>query len=545
MRDPEPYQVVARRFRPKSFSEVVGQDAILQTLASALDSGRIPHAFLFSGSRGVGKTTSARILARALNCARGPSANPCGECQPCRAILAGSNPDVIEIDAASHNMVDDIRELRDRVAFASMGSRYKVYILDEAHMLTRSAFNALLKTLEEPPPNVVFVLATTELHKVPETIRSRCQVLLFRRVSDAEIKQRLTRICELEGVAIDAAILDAIVADCRGGMRDAETALERVLPLAKARGTGFDLAAFRALFDRIGPDAALAAVESLLRGEARAALHFAAEVVRAGADEREVLGDLVELLRAILLLKLDGPDSGLVTQPGVLRDRLVALAQGADTARLDAMLQAGLNGRERIRRLEDRRVVLELALLRMAQAGTLPTLADLLASARTGGLRADAPAGGAPAQPAAAAVAPAGPAAGSGDLRARLLQRLQQDRPLLAATIELSELAGPDAAGVVTLRILTDKKMHHDRLAAEPLRKELEKRIAEVAGREVKLVVATAAAAAAAPPVATPAAPAGAGGAAAAPRTEPSERVRRLAERFDGKIVEVNDRPPN
>ena len=173
------YQVLARRFRPKTFDEVVGQDAILSSLESALGSQRVPHAFLFSGSRGVGKTTLARILARCLNCEVGISKDPCGSCGACRSILDGANSDVVEIDAASHNLVDDIRELRDRVGFASMGSRYKVYILDEVHMLTRSAFNAFLKTLEEPPPRVVFILATTEQHKVPETIQSRCQVLLF------------------------------------------------------------------------------------------------------------------------------------------------------------------------------------------------------------------------------------------------------------------------------------------------------------------------------------------------------------------------------
>ena len=185
-----PYQVVARRFRPKAFGEMVGQDAIQSTLRAELAGGRVPHAFLFAGSRGVGKTTTARILARCLNCEKGPTVEPCGTCSLCVSILDGSNPDVIEVDAASHNGVDDVRALRDRVAFAAMRSRYKVYILDEAHMLSKGAWNALLKTLEEPPPGVVFVLATTELHKVPDTIRSRCQVLHFRRIGDTDIKTR-------------------------------------------------------------------------------------------------------------------------------------------------------------------------------------------------------------------------------------------------------------------------------------------------------------------------------------------------------------------
>src|SRR5690606_22978840 len=201
------YQVVARRFRPRTFAEVVGQDEVLHSLRHTIVSGRIPHAFLFAGSRGVGKTTLARILARCLNCAQGPTPDPCGECEPCRSILEERNADFVEIDAASHNGVDDIRELRERVGFASMGSRYKVYLLDEAHMLSKPAWNAFLKTLEEPPPNVVFIMATTELAKVPDTIRSRCRLETFRQVSEADIAARLQRICQSEGVTVDVEVL--------------------------------------------------------------------------------------------------------------------------------------------------------------------------------------------------------------------------------------------------------------------------------------------------------------------------------------------------
>ncbi|MBL9077065.1 MAG: DNA polymerase III subunit gamma/tau, partial [Planctomycetes bacterium] len=394
----EPYQVVARRFRPQTFQEVVGQDDVLQSLRLSLQQQRVPHAFLFSGSRGVGKTTSARILARCLNCVQGPTAEPCGTCELCRSIQDGSNPDVVEIDAASHNGVDDVRQLREQTAFATMRSRYRVFILDEVHMLSKAAFNALLKTLEEPPPQVVFVLATTELHKVPETIRSRCQVLLFRRVGDDDLKKRLQMIAAREQVEVQGEVLDEIAASVRGGVRDAETALERILPILREQGTGFDRAAYRAMVARVGTDATVEVVASLLQGDARAALHFARELQQRGADEREALGELVETLRWLLLLKVDGADSGLVPLSGSLRERLQTLAAGAELHQLDAMVAAGVLGRERLRRLEDRGVVLEVALVRMAQAAVLPTVADLLAEVRAHGTA--APAG--PARPAAA-----------------------------------------------------------------------------------------------------------------------------------------------
>jgi len=380
-----PYQVVARRFRPQTFQEVVGQDEVLQSLRLALRDQRVPHAFLFSGSRGVGKTTSARILARCLNCEQGPTAEPCGTCDLCRSILDGSNPDVIEIDAASNNGVADVRQLIDHVGFATMRSRYRVVILDEAHMLSKAAFNALLKTLEEPPPQVVFVLATTELHKLPETIRSRCQVLLFRRVGDDDLKKRLQMIAAREKVEVADEVLDEIAASVRGGVRDAETALERVLPLLREQGKKFDRDAYRLMVARVGADASVEVVASLLQGDARRALHFARELQQNGTDEREALGELVETLRWLLLLHVDGPDSGLVPISGALRQRLQELAAAAVPHQLDAMVSAGVLGRERLRRLEDRGVVLEVALVRMAQAALLPSVADLLAEVRAGG----------------------------------------------------------------------------------------------------------------------------------------------------------------
>ncbi len=554
-----PYQVVARRFRPKSFDEVVGQDSILASLRTALTSGRIPHAFLFSGSRGVGKTTSARILARALNCDSGPTAEPCGRCSACTSILAGTNPDVVEIDAASHNLVDDVRELRDRVGFASMGSRYKVYILDEAHMLTRSAFNAFLKTLEEPPPRVVFVLATTELHKVPETIRSRCQVLLFQRIGEAEIVARLRAICDREGVALTESVLIEIARGSRGGMRDAETMLERVLPAARELGEAFDVAEFRRWTHRIGADRTVEVVARLSAGDAAAGLRFVDSCIQGGLDEREVLGEVVDVLRAALVLKIDGPESGLLGGLDSLRAPLTALAATADVPRLDAMIQAALAGRERLRRLDDRRLVLELAFVRMAQAGTLPTLADLAAE-----LRGDAPtrtavhtpapsparsiapaAAPAPATASAPATTPAAPSSAAsglpvGSLLQRLVERMRPTRPALVPTLELCTFDGPDARGVVRVAVNTDRKLHRDRIAAEGVQQELRAALRELLGADVTLqfqaASVDAASSAATPstgPVATPASRP-----SSAAKAPPGPKTMREIERFDGDIVD-------
>ncbi|MDA0375319.1 MAG: DNA polymerase III subunit gamma/tau [Planctomycetota bacterium] len=535
-RPAEPYQVVARRFRPRRFTELVGQDGVVASLRSALQSGRIPHAFLFSGSRGVGKTTSARILARALNCETGPSADPCGSCDACRSILAGTHPDVVEIDAASHNLVDDIRELRDRVGFASMGGRFKVYILDEVHMLTRSAFNAFLKTLEEPPKNVVFVLATTELHKVPETIRSRCQVLLFRRVDEQDVVSRLRAIVEAEGLSLGDPILEEIAASCRGGMRDAETALERILPVVRDTEGEFDIDTYRRLVHRVGLDRAVEVAEELLSGNAAPALHFAEDVVGNGVDEREALGELLEVFRAVLLLKVDGQDSTLVAFHGALRERLQLLAQHAEATRLDAIIQAGLLGRERIRRLDDRRLVLEVTLLRMAEAGALPTLADLVQAVEAGGVPLPSPSS-VPAGRAAAA-----PAAG-GAIRGALVAEIKKRKPMLQGTVEECAFAGPDDDGVVRVALRTERKMHRDRLESPQVQQLLREALEAVCGRPIRVEITPAAGRARPVPQArgSEAPPPEPRASRAAEAPAPTEGVRRILDRFQGQVLEPDE----
>lgn len=559
------YQVVARRFRPQTFNDLVGQDEVLRSLRSALEQGRVPHSFVFSGSRGVGKTTSARILARCLNCDEGPTPDPCGVCDSCVSILAGSNPDVIEVDAASNNGVDDVRRLRESVSFATMQSRYRVVILDEAHMMSKAAFNAFLKTLEEPPPKVVFVLATTELHRLPDTIRSRCQVLLFKRVGEEDLQKRLRMIAEQDDVVVPDEVLAEISASVHGGVRDAETALERVLPLAREMGEAFDLAAYRTLTSRLGGSAIVEVVAALLSGDAKQGLHFAHELQQHGTDEREALGEIVDMLRWVMLLRVDGADSVLVPLTGSLREQLQGLAEGVDTARLDAMIGAGLLGRDRLRRLEDRSAVLEVALVRMAQAGSMPTLSDLLAEVRSGAFAAPSgqpTPGGQRANPGAnhsiaqerpqppaksvprraATAVPAapnplaratGPVGSAQELKSRTLLILE-NRKMLQATLELCRFEGPSEQGRVIVTLETERKMHIDRLKSPVIEQELKQAVRDAAGREVTVEFLIGGA------DGSRSAGAGSDQGLAKPAAKPGEKASAVMKKFGGRVVQVN-----
>src|ERR1051326_5667397 len=229
------YTVFARRYRPVAFEEVVGQEHVWTALRNAITGNRVAHAYLFNGPRGVGKTTMARLLARALNCAKGPTETPCGTCELCCAVHEGADADVIEMDAASNRSVEDARDLREGIRYAPLRARSKIYIIDEAHMLTREAFNTLLKTLEEPPPHVKFIFATTEVHKLPDTIVSRCQRFDFRRITTADIVRRLRQVVDGEKLKVDEALLAAVARSSHGGMRDAESLLDQLISF-KAKG---------------------------------------------------------------------------------------------------------------------------------------------------------------------------------------------------------------------------------------------------------------------------------------------------------------------
>lgn len=398
------YQVVARRYRPQRFDELVGQEHVARGLSGAIESGRIGHAYLFTGARGVGKTSAARIFAKALACEHGPAAEPCNACDACRAIAAGQDVDVVEIDAASNRGIDEIRQLRQNVAVRPARGRFKVYIIDEVHMLTREAFNALLKTLEEPPGHVKFVLCTTEPEKLPITILSRCQRFDFVTVDVPAIARRLAQIVEAEGAAVTAEALHLIARRAAGSMRDSQSLLEQLLGSATGPigvddvhgviGTGRE--------ERIGE--LLAAVAARDGARALKALDSA---LQGGADPGGVLDQLLAALRDCLLASV-GCEPGMLSQSQGLGVDLQALGRQLGTATVLAMLQILDQSLSRMRVSGHATVLAEMAVVRLAALEDLESLSaaiDRLAVAEAGAAVSVAPPAAGP-RPAAARPGP-------------------------------------------------------------------------------------------------------------------------------------------
>ncbi|MFI5403857.1 MAG: DNA polymerase III subunit gamma/tau [Planctomycetota bacterium] len=285
------YLVFSRKYRPQTFDDVIGQEHVGQTLRNAIAHGRLGHAYLFSGPRGVGKTTMARILAKAVNCLVSPGIAPCGTCEACKGIAAGGDVDVLEIDAASNRKVEEVEPLIDAARYLPQRSPRKVFIVDEAHMLSTHAWNALLKTVEEPPPHVLFVFATTAPNKVPATVRSRCQCFDFRSIGASDIEGKLKRIAAEEGLALDEGVLKEIAARATGGLRDAESLLDQILSAAPA-GRPVAVSDLVALLGDTPREVRLAILDHARRGAMKESLAAAEEIVRRGADPLELLRDL-------------------------------------------------------------------------------------------------------------------------------------------------------------------------------------------------------------------------------------------------------------
>jgi DNA polymerase III subunit gamma/tau len=352
-----------RRHRPQSFAEVVGQEHIVRTLSNAVEKGRVHHAYLFVGSRGTGKTSMAKILARSLNCVQGPTLTPCGECEPCRTIAAGTSLDVIEMDAASNRSVDDIRELRDRVGFAPAAGRWKVYILDEAHMLTKEAWNAFLKTLEEPPPNTAFVLATTEPQKVMATIVDRCQRFDFQRPSLEQIAEVVKRVAAAEKIDIEEGAVALISRSATGSFRDALGTLDQLVAFGGDSVTTDEVVEVLGAADA---DLLFDTTDALANGDAKGALEAVERLARSGRDPGQFARDLIAHLRQLLVARATGevPESFTVTvaQP----DRLAEQAKAIDDAKLVGAIDALSAAVAAMREGDDPRLTLEVALLKVS-----------------------------------------------------------------------------------------------------------------------------------------------------------------------------------
>lgn len=368
------YEVTATRKRPQIFDNLVGQEFVVSTIKHAIEQGRIAHAYLFSGPRGVGKTSSARILARALNCEQGPTATPCGVCSNCKEITQGNNVDVIEIDGASNTSVNDIRQIKDEVLFPPQASKYKIYIIDEVHMLSTSAFNALLKTIEEPPAYIIFIFATTELQKVPATIRSRCQQFHFQLIDLDLIKSCLSEAAKEMEVAADEDALFWIAKESTGSMRDAYTLFDQVVSFSQGHITMEKISSKLGL---VGIDQIVAIVSQLLENKTQQALRSVQDLLFAGVSVEQCIKDFTQFFRSLLFIKAGVVEDAVL---GIQCDRIpLSLRNAYTTEQLEAALELFLKLYRDIRYSLNPRFELELAISRLAG---LPLIASPTALVR-------------------------------------------------------------------------------------------------------------------------------------------------------------------
>ncbi len=380
------YQVLARKYRPQSFDELVGQDHVRITLANAIEQGRIAHGYIFAGQRGTGKTSVARILARCLNCVQGPTVQPCGQCSSCREIAAGSSVDVIEIDAASNRGINEIRELRENVRYRPARDRYKIFIIDEAHQITPEAFNALLKTLEEPPEWVVFVLCTTEAHKIPTTIASRCQQFVFRAIDYEAIVDRLRQICQQEGIEAGEDVLSVLAQAGEGSMRDSLSALDQAIACCGTRLVADEV---RRLLGLFGLEPLETVAQALLDRDKRRMLELVRELEQSGHNLSHFCRELARYFRNLLVIKIAGVGTRLVAASSQDQERMARLAAQFSEEDLTRYLNITLDLFRQMQYALQPRLNLEVGLLRMIEAGRLIAIEEALAE-----LRAKNPAGG-------------------------------------------------------------------------------------------------------------------------------------------------------
>ncbi len=388
------YQVIARKWRPQTFGDVVFQDHVSKTIQNSISQGRITHAYLFSGPRGVGKTTMARILAKALNCKEGPTPSPCGVCENCVEIRQGNSFDVIEIDGASNNGVDNIRELRENVNFAPAKSKYKIYIIDEVHMVTTQAFNALLKTLEEPPPHIIFIFATTEMHKIPETILSRCQKYFFKKIPVDRVVEHLRTIVNKEGYKISDDALFPVARIADGSMRDAQSLLEQVISFSGVKtGSDTEISEGDALsiMGVVPTESFIRMMDLVADADGRGLMGEVDKLVSMGVDITRYTSGLIEVIRSLRLIN-SGVDIQAILglsagEMKSLRNTAVKFTDGE----LGRLFVIGADLVKNLRFSGNDRVYLEMTLLDMVAVRKSPSIADIIRHLENGGGGGDKP----------------------------------------------------------------------------------------------------------------------------------------------------------
>ncbi len=483
------YQALARKFRPQSFSDIIGQQAVVRTLQNAIEQNRIHHAYLFSGVRGVGKTTTARIFAKALNCQNGPKSEPCNECTICREITEGIDLDVREIDAATYSKAEDVRDLRELMQFQPVRDRRRIFIIDEVHSLSGQAWNALLKQIEEPPPHVIFMMATTEMHKVPATILSRVQRLAMRKITGQEVVSRLSEICDKEGITYESEAMEMIARRGEGSVRDSISLLDQVIAFS---GDALTLADVSSILGLADSGAFTQIVDAVAAGDSPRILHLLEELAVSGRDFKLLYRDLLAYLRNLLLIASGADESMIKADPDEL-DSLAGLRDRMSATDLLRVINILLQDEDVVVRSESQRLAVEIALLKCATFPRLQAIESVLASGATS---LSTPVSRGPVSTSsrkkASMDAPARPAkTQSGGSIDQIIAGVERERRLAASYLRQARKASLDG-DVVVFEFETADKFSADYLSDEDQVRYIEDIAKEIVGRKVSVKIGVA-----------------------------------------------------